>query len=199
MKTCFIPGCVRKYECRGLCNKHYIYYRNNKLRFPAPADYAKESETAEQRLLRYRSINKSTGCWNWTGRTKPNGYGMTTLTIGPKQLRHMHVHRLSWEVFRGVIPDGMCVCHHCDNRKCINPDHLFLGTHQDNMRDMKKKGRAHDRRGTKNHRAILDEDAVREIRRAPRYYGYIPELAERYGVAPATISEIVGRRCWEHI
>ena len=71
----------------------------------------------------------NTGCWLWLGFISPDGYG-TRLA-----------HRRAWELARGPIPDGMLVCHRCDVRHCVNPDHLFLGTHLDNMRDMIRKGR----------------------------------------------------------
>jgi hypothetical protein len=82
------------------------------------------------------------GCLLWVGNTTPNGYGQ--MTIGGKKIQ---VHRLSYEINGGDIPDGMLVCHHCDVRSCINPNHLFLGTHKDNTQDMMKKGR--HRYGTK--------------------------------------------------
>src|SRR5262245_30204175 len=77
------------------------------------------------------------GCWVWMGNTmKKDGYGYLTIN---KQ--SWLAHRLSWVTFRGPIPDGLCVCHHCDNPPCINPDHLFLGTIRDNIHDALNKGR----------------------------------------------------------
>jgi len=76
------------------------------------------------------------GCWLWPASTTPNGYGQ----FGPIG-SHRLAHRFSWEIYKGKIPDGMCVCHHCDVTSCVNPDHLFLGTYSDNMRDMVKKKR----------------------------------------------------------
>lgn len=85
----------------------------------------------------------SPGCWNWIACTNPKGYGQFT------QLR---AHRVSYELYVGPIPEGLSVLHKCDNRRCVNPDHLFVGTQDDNMKDMKRKGRKigvlhKDRRG----------------------------------------------------
>jgi hypothetical protein len=76
-------------------------------------------------------------CWNWEGYISPSGYGYTTV-VGQKERR---VHRLMWALKFGPVPEGKEVCHKCDNRGCINPSHLFLGTHQDNMHDSSVKGR----------------------------------------------------------
>lgn len=84
----------------------------------------------------WQKVKKSDSCWEWQGANVPKGYGI----IG-KDGRNQYAHRVSWELHTGVIPKGLLVCHHCDNPKCVRPDHLFVGTHQDNLRDMSRKGR----------------------------------------------------------
>jgi|SRR3990167_10773979 len=76
------------------------------------------------------------GCWKWTRHTLAHGYGQVRY-----QGRLQQAHRVAWILSHGLIPDGLFVCHHCDNPPCIKPDHLFLGTHTDNMRDCSQKGR----------------------------------------------------------
>jgi hypothetical protein len=107
-------------------------------------------------------------CWPWIGAGKGNGYGNVTMSN-----ETMGAHRASYLLFHGNIPDNMDVCHRCDNRSCVNPHHLFLGTRAENMDDMKQKGR-----GAGGARKHLKEFQVQEIRR---------RLAA--GTPPKTISE----------
>jgi len=89
----------------------------------------------------WKFVNKTSGCWLWTGSVDPNGYGR--ISQGSRGKRPLHPHRLSWEIHRGVIPDGQCVLHKCDNPPRVRPDHLFLGTMKDNTHDMMQKQRGH--------------------------------------------------------
>lgn len=106
------------------------------------------SETLEiirKRLIARRVISPS-GCWEWQGALSNNGYGKMSI---PTNYRS-YVHRTAYEVFVGPIPEGLHVCHHCDNRRCFNPAHLFVGTNYDNL-DAKAKGRIRNQNTGKTH------------------------------------------------
>lgn len=147
--------------------------------------------TLKERLVAKAKANPDTGCWDWTA-SKSKGYGQ--IMVGEKPQR---AHRVSFEIFRGEVPDDLHVCHRCDNRACINPEHLFLGTNADNTADKVAKGRQHRLRGTAHGMAKLTEADVLTIRSAT--HATDPELAARYGVGPEAISAVRHRRNWKHI
>ena len=147
------------------------------------ADYImghRPRKTLEQRLFSH--VNKTEGCWLWTRSITNSGYGDIGRTPYEKGWL---AHRLSWAIHNGPILDGLYVLHTCDVRLCVNPDHLFLGTHQDNMNDMEEKGRRRVLSGEKSPVHRLTDKQIREIR--ARYEG-IPyhnnsrELAQEFGI-----------------
>jgi hypothetical protein len=99
---------------------------NNQIRKKQPID---------DRFWSHVDIGSIEDCWEWMTSLDSKGYGQ--FNINQKQYRS---HRISWELNNGKIPEGMCICHRCDNKKCVNPYHLFLGTQKDNMQDMARKG-----------------------------------------------------------
>lgn len=123
---CNVPGCESPAWCQQMCRKHYnrVWRRGD----PHAGEFKYEFE------LR---IDKTGPCWLWIGGRFDSGYGK--VLRGAKKLR---AHRVSYELYVAPIPEGMHVLHKCDNPPCVNPNHLFLGTHIDNMRDMERKGRA---------------------------------------------------------
>ncbi len=124
-------------------------------------------------------------CWVFEGR-KHDGYGIVC-TGGRKEKKDLLVHRLIYEHFYGPIPDNLCVCHHCDNPPCVNPDHLFLGTNRDNVKDKVKKGRAHRTIGERSGMCKLTREQVLAIRSDERRQ---VDIAADYGVAKSTICMI---------
>ena len=125
-------------------------------------------------------------CWDWTGSITRVGYGKMGLNY-----KHVATHRLAYELFTGPIPKDRDVCHACDNKKCCNPGHLFIGTAKDNIEDAAIKGRMVHR---------LEPDDVRRIRRV--YIGggaTQKELADEYGVTQTAIHKVTTRQSWKHV
>ncbi len=124
------------------------------------------------------------GCWLWIG----------TLCLGYGVIDKKKAHRLSWEFHRGEIPKGMFICHKCDTRACVNPDHLFVGTLQDNKRDEVTKMRHSF--GERNRHARLTENQVRQIRNSKKLYRLI---ALDFGISESHVKYIKVRRRWKHV
>jgi len=120
-------------------------------------------------------------CWEWLGAGKGNGYGQ----VRGAQSGNTTAHRRSFELFCGQIPDGLDVCHSCDNRFCVNPDHLFAGTRAENMADMKAKGR-----GVAGCRKHLKEATVQEIRRRLNQGVPMRRISDSLNVNYATVTSI---------
>ena len=134
---------------------------------------------------------RETDCDVWTGAKNAKDYGRFNLNG-----KNRHAHRASWELNVGPIPQGLFVCHRCDNRSCVKVEHLFLGTNTDNMRDMRAKGRENFLRGEDNPRAKLSASDIPIIRASSLTNG---EIAKIYGLAPASISLIRKGINWRHI
>lgn len=127
------------------------------------------------------------GCWQWTGCRFATGYA---------QFHNKRAHRVSWVLERGRIPDGLFVLHHCDNKLCVRPDHLFLGTQLDNIKDMFSKGRENKAKGENHGHAKLSESLVKGIRAS---CGTHQEIANRHNVSRSTISLIKSGARWNHV
>ena len=150
----------------------------------------------KERLLSHVIVNNTSGCWEWQG-SKRGGYGR--MIVGSRKDRTRKIesaHRVSYMTYYGSIPDGMEVCHKCDNRGCVNPEHLFLGTHQDNMDDRERKGRNKPQIGDKNGRAKLSENDVLEIRAKRRLGVSFQKIADEYGVHKKTVMDAVIGKNW---
>jgi hypothetical protein len=152
--------------------------------------------TPEQRLRRRLAWDGE--CLVWTGWRAASGHGLMGLSGNVK----IRPHRLMWELMRGLIPEGLCVCHRCDNPPCCNIEHLFLGTVGDNNRDMFAKGRhgGGARIGERNQNNRLTADAVVEIRRLHAAGLSYPEISQ--AVPKATITNvhlIVHGKTWRHL
>lgn len=147
------------------------------------------------------TIGEPNECWEWQASLDTGGYGRFGIRGFCKSSTWERAHRVSWSLTHGGIEDGMWVLHHCDNRKCVNPDHLYLGDVKDNSRDMVVRGRARGPVGEANHHNKLTAEQVAEIRAAAPEgkfsWGQRKALAERYGVTGMTIFHIATGRTWK--
>lgn len=147
--------------------------------------------TLHERFERRYIPEPNSGCWLWVGRIGKSRY--------PRMFadgRTRSAHRISWELFHGEIPDGLCVCHKCDVPSCVNPGHMFLGTRSDNMSDCKHKGRLRYQKGTEVWTNKLTPSQVMAIRVDKRLARII---AVDYGVGARHVNRIKQVRYWKHL
>lgn len=166
----------------NLCNKNYGHTSKN---------WKKLSRAQIEEVFRLKFIVADSGCWEWTA-ALCWGYGQ--FRLGPTNHR---AHRFSYSFFVGPIKKGLLVCHKCDNKKCVNPEHLYAGIGKQNWRDAKARGSAP--LGGRHGCAKLTNDQVREIRRllASKIKGV--EIAKRFGVAANTIHNIRSGTHWKSV
>jgi len=188
---CIVEGCQSTAKARKWCGKHYArWYR---LGDPLASIYVEYGCSDEERL-RSHGWTKVEGpldtpCWVWGGNILGTGYGQVSVN---GEMRSPH--RFAYETWVGPIPEEMHVLHSCDNPPCINPLHLRVGTHADNMQDRKIRGRAPDHRGERHPGAKLTWEKVEEIRASQKSN---KELASKYGVDPAAIHAVRTGRSWK--
>ena len=135
------------------------------------------------------SVDAKTGCWLWSLAHNYDGYGVAT-----KQGKAVRAHRLSWEAFNGPVPDSTMVCHTCDVRHCVNPDHLFLGSAKTNAEDMVDKGRSMI--GVRHHQSKLTDNLVKLILMDQRTHR---QIAADYGISRGNVAHIKAGRNWSHL
>ena len=184
---CMVEACGRPYYAKGFCRKHWernhYYGRTHTIVSDRDSGIAERLDSKSAR---------SGDCIEFTGYRNADGYGELTYR-GEFTL----AHRASFERHHGPIPDGLIVCHTCDNPPCINPHHLYAGTHADNGGD--KAGRHRSTRGTKNAAAKLADSDVSEIRRLRNDGWTYARLATHFGVGKTTIGRVVRRDNWKHV
>ena len=169
--------------------------------------YALKMKLTAKQLARFWNnvdVQGVEDCWEWKGYKNPDGYGVICISQPSSRTGRLVIgaHRVS-AYLAGMNIDGLCVCHHCDNRRCVNPQHLFLGTYADNTRDMISKGRnisiTTPCPGSRNGRAKLTEAEVLQIRALNARGVTKSTLADQFGVHADTIHSINSRKTWRHI
>jgi|14BtaG_2_1085337.scaffolds.fasta_scaffold05806_4 hypothetical protein len=156
-------------------------------------------DTLRQRFASKYKIAPS-GCWEWTASRINTGYGRIQRGYGSRESQL--AHRVSYELHVGPIPSGLLVCHKCDNRKCVNPQHLFLGTHTDNADDCVRKGRWSNGgplRGEGNGNSKLKDGDIALIRQLHTDGATQREIAKKTGTSQSTISDVLLGKRWTHI
>lgn len=133
-------------------------------------------------------------CWDWSGTLNKAGYGKAK--VGDT---HTTAHRLSWAIHYGPVPAGMCVLHKCDNRCCVNPSHLMLGTIEQNNFDRVAKGRSSPLRGSELPQAKLTDDQVRQIREMYRTGLSQSLIGAKFNMTQQSIHKITSRKLWKHV
>lgn len=139
----------------------------------------------------WEKVVKADGCWSWTGAT---AYGYGRIGAGGTYGSALMAHRVSWELHNGPIPEGMNVLHRCDNPPCTNPDHLFLGSHADNVADKVAKGRG--AAGEKHGRRKLTQAQAVAVYNDYRSGMLLKEIAAKHGISQAAVSLIGRGRRW---
>jgi hypothetical protein len=151
-------------------------------------------ETLIKRFREKVEKGRANDCWNWTASTAGKGYGQLKL---PGTRRQVYAHRLSYEIHIGPVPDGILVLHTCDNPRCVNPKHLFLGTSGDNLTDMAQKGRHLYGERNKQHR--LTEAKVNAIFDLSERGWVQHRIAAKFSVGQMTVCRILRGERWKHV
>ena len=171
--VCSVAGCGRYVKGHGLCGAHYVQRRQGKELRPVVPRLSLVDRF-------WTNVSRANGCWEWTGKRNRKGYGQ----IRDRE-KNRSVHRVSWELHFGNPPPGMLVCHRCDNPPCVRPDHLFLGTARDNMRDCAAKGRA-------GFQKVSPTD-ISELVRMRLAGRRIKDLAREFGISRSSVSRLTVR------
>lgn len=181
-RNCKIDGCDGVRKGHGLCHKHYMAVRRSGGEYD-PISHLERFEECFER---------SEGCWEWQRSTFGGGYGrfMVDRCLMPAS-------KAAYLFYKGDVPDGMYVCHKCDNPKCVNPDHLFLGTPAENSKDMVEKDR--QAKGENNGNSRLTETQVIQIRQLRRDGLSSRKIGTMFDVSTTTVLNIEHEKQWRHV
>ena len=190
--VCKEQDCVKPKKTAGYCNRHYLnYHRHGK----PNGKWVKKHQhlSLKEKILLKSKLNPNNGCLEWTGSIdKSTGYGYVIF-----ESEKIGSHRAAFEVFKEQSIEGKQVLHKCDNRKCVNPDHLFLGTIQDNMKDKVSKGR--QTRGSTFKTAKVNEKQVLVFRSLKKSGFFNKELASLFQISVRHMARITSGDRWKHV
>lgn len=159
---------------------------------------SKHFNTAKEMLEIKSNKNLKSGCIEWLGYLNSQGYGHIPDYYWARYYKITKAHQLSYIIYKGDYNRKLCICHRCNNSTCINPRHLYAGTHKDNMRDMVRAKRFNNHKGSKNSQAKLTEQEVYEIRDLCTVLKYI-DIAPLYNISDTLVRYIHKRQIWKHI
>lgn len=192
---CCVKGCNEPTISLGLCVNHLR--RIQKYGSPVASQtmpWLWRRLSYDERFASKVDKGAGSGCWMWKAGKDKDGYGLFNGRVNG--VLEARAHRYSYLRYRGPIPSLLNVCHTCDVRACVNPEHLFLGTMAENMDDKMAKGRHRTPEGEKHYKAILTEDQARAILADPRTHS---RIAADYNVSRNTISSLKARHSWPHL
>jgi hypothetical protein len=190
----FYRGSRHSSRCKPCQSKRVLSRYVPHPRVKLPPQPKAPRKTPLQRFQCGYSVDVGTGCWNWSGAVNSSGYGV--VWNGSKRV---YAHRWSYEQRHGVIPSGLFVLNRCDNPRCVNPVHLFVGTHQDNMDDMRTKGRNYVAMGEDHPRARLTTEQARAIKMRFATEETINEIAAGCRVNYGIVYAIAKGITWQHV
>jgi len=150
-------------------------------------------EDMRNKIKSYIEINDN-DCWVWKKSKQKQGYGVITY-----KRKVQLAHRVSFKIFNGYLPDDLYVCHKCDNPSCCNPDHLFLGTNSDNIKDAFSKGRVYRPKGEDHYYSKLKESDVVEIRELAKKNVDKQKIADKFKISLSHADNVIRRRSWKHV
>jgi hypothetical protein len=190
-RTCDVEGCEKTYRGGRTCPMHRM-----RLRVHGDVHHVSDRFSLQKRIPQFWARVKVTAnsdrCWEWTGYCLKSGHGVTS-----RKAEVMLAHRFAWFITHGEVPSGLHVLHSCDNPPCVNPNHLFLGTHQDNVADMVSKGR--QQRGERCHLSKYTEDVVRLLKERLRSGWTVRKCSEVMGIPYNTVGAINRGYSWKHV
>jgi hypothetical protein len=188
-KSCSVDGCPNKYHGRGYCDKHYQRFIDhgdvNHVRGPK---YKTPLEAYESNVIK----NNDNECWGWKGKDNGKCYGILSYKPEP-----WAIHRYSYTIHNGIIPNGMYVLHKCDNPICSNPKHLFLGTNLDNINDMLQKGR--NAKGEMLPHTSINSETALIIKEMLSFDKRMIDISRQLKVGYSLVNAIKRNNSWKHV